>query len=294
MYNLSDINTVKSLLKQNGFTFKKSLGQNFLIDPTVCPEMAEYATADGTRNVIEIGTGVGVLTSELAKTAKKVVAIELDERLRPVLDKTLAEFDNVKVIFGDVFKTDLKELIETEFSGEKVSVCANLPYYITSPIIMMLLESRLPIESLTIMVQKEAADRICAEVGSRESGAVTVAVNYYSKAEKLFDVLRDSFIPSPNVDSCVIKLSILKQPPIKVADEESFFKFVRSAFSQRRKTLVNSVSSTAGIPKDVIIKALSFAGLELNIRAERLAMKDFETVFSFVYENMSGGTKNEF
>ena len=197
---LSDQKNIRKILEAGGFTFKKSLGQNFLIDPTVCPAMAD-AACDNETGVIEIGPGAGVLTAELAKRAKRVVSIELDERLRPVLAKTLAEFNNIELIFADAMKIDLKKVIADHFGDcKRVTVCANLPYYITSPIIMMLLESRLPIDSITVMVQKEAAERLCANVGSRQSGAVTVAVRYYAESEILFSVPRESFLPSPNVD----------------------------------------------------------------------------------------------
>jgi 16S rRNA (adenine1518-N6/adenine1519-N6)-dimethyltransferase len=178
--NLSDINTVKKILSENGFSFKKSLGQNFLIDSSVCPTMAESA-ANSETGVLEIGPGIGVLTVECAAVAKRVVAVELDERLKPVLAKTLAEFDNCEVVFGDALKMDLNALIAEKFNDcSHVAVCANLPYYITSPLVIKLLESRLNIESLTVMVQKEAAERICAEVGTREAGALSVYVRYFA------------------------------------------------------------------------------------------------------------------
>ncbi|MBQ7045208.1 MAG: 16S rRNA (adenine(1518)-N(6)/adenine(1519)-N(6))-dimethyltransferase RsmA [Clostridia bacterium] len=271
--NLSDISTVKSILAKNGFTFKKSLGQNFLINPTVCPQMAEHS-ADLDTGVLEIGPGIGVLTSLLAQIAKKVVAIELDERLRPVLSQTLAEFDNTKVIFGDAMKLDLKQIIADEFADcDHVVVCANLPYYITSPIIMMLLESKLPIKSITVMVQKEAAERLCAKPGDKECGAISVAVSYYSDPELLFLVDRDSFLPAPNVDSAVIKLNVLPEPKVKVDDEQKFFKFIKACFAQRRKTLTNTVSSTLGIPKDKIISALEQCSLPPTVRAEQLPIE---------------------
>ena len=211
--NLADFNTLKKILTSAGFDFKKSLGQNFLIDPSVCPQMAEMAT-DKDTGVIEIGPGAGVLTRELCDTAKKVIAIELDERLRPVLAKTLADKDNVDVIFGDAMKIDLEGIIKEKFADcKKVSVCANLPYYITSPMIMYLLESQLPIDNVTVMVQKEAAERLCATVGTRDAGAVTVAVSYYAESKILFEVPRDSLMPAPNVDSAVITLKIKENYP---------------------------------------------------------------------------------
>ena len=271
--NLSDIRTIESLLKKAGFSLKKSLGQNFLIDGTVCPAMAS-ASCDEETGVLEIGPGIGVLTAELSKVAKKVVAIELDERLKKVLPISLAEYDNIEIIYGDCLKLDLKNIIEEHFSDcKKVAVCANLPYYITSPIVMILLESKLPIDSITVMVQKEAAERLCAEVGSRDAGAVTVAVSYYAEKEILFEVGRNSFMPSPNVDSAVIKLNVLKEPPIKVLNEEKFFKLSKACFAQRRKTLVNTVSNTLGISKDTLREALSKIGLSETVRGEQLNLE---------------------
>lgn len=262
----------KELLSGEGFTFKKSLGQNFIIDPFVCPKMAEFA-ADGETGVIEIGPGAGVLTRSLSETAKKVVAVEIDERLKPVLKKSLEGCDNVKVIFGDILKTDINKLISEEFAGfEKVNICANLPYYITSPIIMGILKMKPNIDSLTAMVQKEAAQRICAEVGSRNAGAVTVAVDYYSEASVLFEVSRNCFMPAPKVDSAVINLRIRKEPKVEVKSEEFFFKVAKSLFAQRRKTLLNSVSSTLKIDKSVISSALKNMGLDESIRGEKLTI----------------------
>lgn len=270
--NLSDIKTVQGLLKSAGFSFKKSLGQNFLIDGSVCPAMAE-AACDKNCGAIEIGPGIGVLTKELSRSAKKVIAIELDERLKKILPKTLADCDNVDVIYADALKLDLKRLIEEKLADcERVCVCANLPYYITSPIVMSLLESRLPIDTITVMVQREAAERLCAEVGSREAGAVTVAVSYYAEKEILFDVPRESFVPAPNVDSAVIQLKILEKPPVEVRDEKHFFALVRACFAQRRKTLVNTVSNTLNIPKEKLREVLSEIGLSETVRAEQLTL----------------------
>ena len=272
--NLADVKTIESLLKPAGFDFKKSLGQNFLINEAVCPAMAEAACDENT-GVLEIGPGIGVLTVELSKVAKRVVAIELDDRLRKILPKTLAECDNVEVIFGDAMKLDLAGIIAEKFSDcDRVCVCANLPYYITSPIIMMLLESKLPIDNVTVMVQKEAAERLCAEVGSRESGAITVAVNYYAEPEILFEVDRYSFMPPPKVDSSVIKLNVRPQPPIKLDDEKAFFALVKAAFAQRRKTLVNTVSNTTGINKDDLRQALEELGLSPTVRSEQLTLDE--------------------
>lgn len=275
---LSNIGTIKDILGRHGFTFSKSLGQNFLINPSVCPKMAEQSGAKKGVGVIEVGPGIGVLTCQLAERADRVVAIELDKRLLPVLDETLAEYDNIRIINDDILKIDLKKLIETEFSGMEVVVCANLPYYITSPVIMKLLEDKLPINALTVMVQKEAAQRICAEVGTRQSGAVTVAVNYYAKPQILFGVSAGSFMPAPKVDSAVIRLDILKEPCVQVEDEELFFRVVKAAFSQRRKTLPNSLSAGLQISKLTVTNALNRANVPVNYRAEQLTMEQLAKI----------------
>lgn len=275
MKNLSDINVIKSVMGKHGVTFNKGLGQNFLVDPGVCPAMAEAAGLNENTCVIEIGPGVGVLTAELAKRAGKVLSFEVDKRLLPVLEETLSDFDNVEIINQDFLKADLRRIIEEKCRGMEIAVCANLPYYITSPIIMLILESKLPVKSITVMVQKEAADRLCAEVGSRDGGAVTVAVNYYAESEKLFFVPKESFLPPPKVNSQVIRLTVRKEPPVKAESEEFFFKLVKAAFSQRRKTAENSISAGLGISKNEVAEALGQAGLERNARAETLTMEDF-------------------
>ncbi len=270
MLELTDIGTIKALLARHGFHFSKALGQNFIVNPSVCPRMADESGIDSESGVIEIGAGIGVLTAELAKRAKKVVCIELDSKLLPILDETLADFDNIEIINADVLKTDLAALIDEKFSGMPVYVCANLPYYITSPVIMTLLESRLPLKAVTVMVQREAAQRLCAPVGSRLSGAVTVAVDYYAEARKLFDVSAGSFMPAPKVDSSVIRLDIREKPGIEVSDEKLFFSMVHAAFSQRRKTASNSISSGTGIPKAVVAEAIERCGFPPSVRAESM------------------------
>lgn len=270
--NLADINTIRKFMGE-GFNFKKSMGQNFLINPEVCPRMAK-AAADKSTGVLEIGPGIGVLTRELSRVAGKVVAIELDNSLKSILPRTLEGCENIEIIFGDAMKMDLAALIKEKLAGyEKIAVCANLPYYITSPIISMLLESRLPIDNITVMVQKEAAERICAEVGSRESGAITVMVNYFAESEILFDVDKESFMPPPKVTSSVIKLNVRKEPPINLNDEAFFFRFIKACFAQRRKTLLNTVSNTLHIEKDAIRKVLSELGIAQTVRSEQLTME---------------------
>ncbi len=283
-YNLCDYRTVEALLKKHGFNFSKALGQNFLIDDEICPAMAEYLGADESTAVIEVGPGIGVLTKELCKTAGKVAAIELDKRLYPILAETLCDYDNFELIEGDALKLDLNKLILEHLSGyEEIKFCANLPYYITSPLIMKLLEERLPISEIVVMVQKEAAERLCADMGTRKAGAVTAAVKYYGEAEILFEVKRESFMPSPKVDSAVIKISVNGNQKYPVSDEKKFFSLIRAAFAQRRKTLVNSVSATLGIQKSEIINCLSQLSLNPNIRAEELTMEDFVSLYGLIF-----------
>lgn len=274
MSELTNISNIKKIMSENGFTFSKSLGQNFIINPGICPKIAELGMDEGS-SVIEIGTGIGVLTKELAKRAKKVVGIELDTRLLPILERTLSEFDNIKIINEDVLKTDLHKLIAEEFGNEKVFICANLPYYITSPIIMKLLEEKLPIQAITVMVQREAADRICAALGTRQAGAVTAAVRYYSEPKKLFDVSKGSFMPAPNVDSAVIRLDVCSDVKLDEKTEKMFFRIVKSAFGQRRKTLLNSLSAGLGVDKEVLSKAFINVDISAFARAEQLTMDMF-------------------
>ncbi len=276
MENLSNINNIRKILKKHNFKFSHSLGQNFIINPEICPKMADLSELDESTGVIEIGPGIGVLTNELAKRAKKVISIEIDRRLLPVLSETLFEFSNVKVLNADILKINLKELILEEFNDvENIVVCANLPYYITSPVIIKLLEGKLRLKSIVAMVQKEVAERICAGVGTRESSNITVTVNYYSKPKILFPVSRADFMPSPKVDSAVIKLDINDDNSVKVKDEEVFFKVVKSVFLQRRKTILNSLSKGLNLDKVVIEEVLLKLGLDINLRAENLTMEQF-------------------
>lgn len=271
---ISNKKDLKSVLESEGFSFKKSLGQNFLIDDTVCPRMAAAVSGENV-GVLEIGPGAGVLTAQLSASCKRVVSVELDTRLKPVLEQTLADCTNVKIIWNDILKVDLKSVLAEEFADcDTINICANLPYYITSPVIMMLLESCLPINKIAVMVQKEAADRLCAEVGSRAAGAVTVAVNYYATAKTLFGVPRTSFLPPPNVDSAVIELTLRENPPIEVVDEKLFFKIVKACFAQRRKILLNTVCNTLNIEKEVLRNALNEANIPETVRGETLTMQE--------------------
>ena len=281
---LTNINVIKKLLGNENFQFSKSLGQNFLINPSVAPRIAELGNASPEYGIIEIGAGIGVLTHELAKRAAKVVTIEIDKKLIPILDKTLAAHDNVKVINADIMKIDLHQLIADEFAGMRVAVCANLPYYITSPIIMKLLEDELPIDSITVMVQKEAAARLTAELGTREVGAITVAVRYYSEPKLLFNVSKGSFMPAPKVDSSVIRLDIhggIDADLGSINDEvnrDDFFRVVKASFAQRRKTLLNSLSAGLAIEKKDVRAILEKAGIRENLRAEQLTMNEFKEI----------------
>lgn len=275
MPELSNINVVREILSRHGFHFSKALGQNFIVNPEVCPRIAYESGVDKDMCALEIGPGIGVLTKELAKRAKRVLAVEIDEALPPVLAETLAEFDNVTVLSADVLKIDVLKTAREHFGDTPFVVCANLPYYITSPILMKLLEEGCGAESITVMVQKEAAQRIAAKPGTRDCGALTAAIHYYSEPEKLFDVGKNSFVPAPKVDSSVIRLKIRKEPPVSVPDEKYFFKVIRASFGQRRKTLANSVSGGLGLTKDEILCALERCGLSPTARAEELSLEDF-------------------
>ena len=265
-------------------TFRKEFGQNFLTDRTVVEDIAEGCTdrADGT--ILEIGPGIGTLTYELALRHESVIALEIDKGLIPVLDHTLAEFDNVRVINEDVMQTDLPALLSDAFAHGPVSVCANLPYYITSPILMKLLESRLPFESITVMIQKEVADRLTCPAGGKDYGAITASVAYFGKAEKLFDVPADRFVPAPKVDSAVIRIRLWKEKPCKPLDEALLFRTVKAAFAQRRKTLSNTL--TAGFPelsREQIQGVIAACGLDPTVRGERLDIAQFTALSDRIY-----------
>lgn len=272
---LTNIGVIRDLFERHGFSFTKSLGQNFLINPTVCPKIAELGGIGEGACALEIGTGVGVLTAELAKRYDKVVAVEIDTSLKPILEETLAEFDNVEVVFADVMEIDLAKLIEEKFGGKDTVICANLPYYITSPVIMRVLESRVPVKAMTVMVQKEAADRLCAALGTRDCGSITYAVNYYSKPKLLFRVNRGSFMPSPNVDSAVIRLDIENTKTLPLNEERMMFRIIKAGFSQRRKQLVNPLSTELGLSKAELSEMLSKLGIKPTVRPEELTLEDY-------------------
>ena len=285
---LSDISTMKEILSRHGFTFSKALGQNFLINPSVCPRMAELCGVDEESGVLEIGPGIGVLTRELAKRSKKTVAVELDTRLLPVLAETLADYPNASVVHGDVMKLDLHHIIKEEFPGMKVAVCANLPYYITSPVIMKILEEKLPITALTVMVQKEAADRICAKPGTRACGAVSAAVQYYAEPYIVANVPPNCFMPRPAVGSAVIRLTRHQKPPVEVMDEKLMFRLIRASFNQRRKTLANGLKNSGelNLSKEVITAAIEKLGKGSSVRGEALDLEEFARLTNIIKEEM--------
>ena len=275
MPELTDLSVIRALCEKYDFALSKGFGQNFIINPGLPPKIVDASGVDKRYGVIEIGPGIGVLTWELAKRAAKVVSIEVDERLPPLLAETMAGVDNFKLVLQDVLKVDLKALIAEEFPGMPVAVCANLPYYITSPIVMKLLGDRLPIESLTVM---EAADRLAAAPGTRASSAISCAVSYYATSKMMFTAAPGSFYPAPKVTSAVVRMEIRPQPAVQVEDEEGYFALVRAAFGQRRKTAANAIASGLGMPKDAVTAAIEAAGFDARIRPEALTLEDFAKI----------------
>ncbi len=283
--NLCDMKTVKQIMGTFHLTFRKEFGQNFLTDRCVVEDIASLCTDRTNGTILEIGPGIGTLTYELALRHKNVISLEIDRGLIPVLDYTLAEFDNVRVINEDVMQTDLAALLSPAFEAGPVSVCANLPYYITSPILMKLLESRLPFESITVMIQKEVADRLTSPAGGKEYGAITAVLAYYGEAEKLFDVPADRFLPAPKVDSSVIRIRLFREKPCRPRDEALLFRTIKAAFAQRRKTLSNTL--TAGFPelsREQIQGVIADCGLEPAVRGERLDVAQFTALSDRIYE----------
>ena len=278
MVNVCDIQVMKPLLSQHGFHFSKAKGQNFLIAPWVPQSIAEQAGVDETAGVLEIGPGIGSLTQQLCLRAKKVCAVELDERLEPILDITVGEFDNLEIFWNDVLKLDLPALVEGEFSGLRPMACANLPYYITSPILTALLEADC-FESVTVMVQKEVAQRIAAAPGSADYSAFTVFCQYYAEPALLFDVPAHCFLPQPKVTSAVIQLKVRKKREWEILDETVFFRTVRASFAMRRKKLSNGLAS--GFPelgKTGASEVIAQAGFDANVRGETLSIPEFARI----------------
>lgn len=274
--DLTSVKNIKEIAERFDFRFSKGLGQNFLTDASVPQEIARAAEID--TGVLEIGPGFGVLTQALAETGKKVVSIELDERLLEVLDYTVGEYENVKIVHGDVMKLNLDNLIRTEFGEEKISVAANLPYYITTPILAKLVERNLPLKNIVVMVQKEVADRICAEPGTKAYGALTVMCRYYTVPSVVTHVSADSFMPPPKVDSAVVKLRMCDKPNVDIKDEKMFFRVVKASFAQRRKTLLNCLAHAFPLPKECLSELLQNAGIAPSVRGETLGLNEFASI----------------
>ena len=274
--NLCNINVIRSLMEDAGISFRKEFGQNFLINPMIPEDIADMCCDREDSLIVEIGPGVGCLTDALAKRYERVVAIEIDKGLIPILEKTMAEYDNVTVINADVMEVDLAALVEKYSEGRPVSVCANLPYYITTPILMRLLESGVRFSSITVMVQLEVANRLCSKAGSKDYGAITAVLGYYGEARRLFRVPAGCFLPAPKVDSAVIRIDLYSAPKYQPKDEKLFFSLIRAAFEMRRKTLVNALSSKlAQFSKEEITEAIVSIGHTETVRGERLSTEDF-------------------
>ncbi len=286
MYKLTNPTEIKRLMTKHGKTFKKALGQNFLINEEVLDGIIASSQITENDCVLEIGPGIGVLTCKLAQTGAKVVAVEIDSLLLPILDETLAEYPNAEVINADFMKLSMDELLSEKFENKKVKVAANLPYYITTPIIMRLFEYKSFVSSITVMVQKEVAERLVAESGSKDFGAISLAVQYRAKAEITQIVPAENFMPAPKVDSAVVKLEILEEPPVKVKDEKMLFRIIKGGFALRRKTLTNSLATGAGIPKEKTLAALENLGLSATVRGEALSLQNYANLADFFVENL--------
>lgn len=274
--NLTDPSVIKHIRTKFGFDFKKAFGQNFLTSQKVLDEICKAAS--GADGILEIGPGFGTLTNALAENFGQVVAIELDSRLPEVLEYTLSDHNNVEIIQGDCLKIDIGQLIGEKFGDKTVSVAANLPYYITTPVITTLLESKLPLDKIVVMVQKEVAERICANPGGKDYGAISVLCSYYSKPEMVCKVPAGCFVPAPKVDSAVVCMDLLKEPSVSVSDEKKFFAVVKAAFAQRRKTLSNCLSSGFHIDKQIVSAKLSELGIEPNRRGETLSLEEYAKI----------------
>lgn len=290
--NLCDMRTVKQVMQMFSLSFHKEFGQNFLVNRAVVENTAEYCCDDKSATILEIGPGIGTLTREIAARHNKVICLEIDTALIPVLKFTLEDFDNVTVYNEDVMKTDLDALLAPAFREGNVSVCANLPYYITTPILMKLLESRLPFDSITIMVQAEVADRLAANAGSKDYGAITAVLGYYGTARRLFDVPAEEFVPAPKVDSAVVRIDLYKEKPYCPKNEAIFFRTVKAAFEQRRKTLPNSLmTGFSELGKERLTAIIESCGHPASIRGERLSTEDFVKLSDALYDALQENGK---
>lgn len=283
---IATVEGTKEIISRYPFVFKKKFGQNFLVDPHVLSKIIQAADITKDDCILEIGPGIGCVTQQLLEHAGKVVAIEIDNLLIPILEDNFKNYSNFKLVHNDVLKVDLHQLFQEEANGKKVKVVANLPYYITTPIIMMLLENKLPIETITVMVQKEVAQRMDALPGSKQYGAITVALNYYASSRLVANVPRNCFMPRPNVDSAVIQLKLHEEAPVKVKDETLLFKLIRGAFAQRRKTLLNTLFSQGnlGISKDDLKAILDDSGIGSSTRGETLSLEDFANLTNLIID----------
>ena len=282
---LYEPSTIKKIREEYGFKFSKSLGQNFLTDKNIIDEIVDGAGIGQEDTVLEIGPGIGVITYEAARLAKKVIAVEIDKSLLPILAETLSEYENVKVINEDILKLDINKLIEDE-GMENVKIMGNLPYYITTPIIMKILEEGVKASSITIMMQKEVADRIKAGPGTKAYGALSVAVQYYCTVDKVASVPRSVFVPQPNVDSVVLRLNIRSEKAVKLDNEKLFFDCVKAGFGQRRKTLLNSLQKVNGVDKNIVMQSLASAGIDESRRAETLTIEEFALIANEVNKRL--------
>lgn len=275
MLRLSSPRTIKYIMEKYGFKFSKSLGQNFLIDDQVIEDIMEGADVGSEDCVLEVGPGIGVMTQALAERAEKVVSVEIDSSLLPVLDETLAPYNNVKIINSDILKIDLRQLIEEEFNGRRPKVVANLPYYVTTPIIMMFLEEGIPVTDIVVMVQKEVAERIVSAPGNKIYGALSVAVQFYSEPSVIVKAPKGLFMPQPKVDSLVVRMKIRETPKVDVKNRKLFFRVVKAAFGMRRKTLLNALSAGLGISKDMVNEVMGACDIDPKRRGETLSIEEF-------------------
>ena len=289
MANLGIPSNTIEVLNKYGFNFKKNFGQNFLIDTHVLEKIIRSANVTKDDMVIEIGPGIGTMTQYLCENAREVVAVEIDKTLIPILEDTLSAYDNITVINEDILKVDIKKLVEERNGGKPIKVVANLPYYITTPIIMGLLENEVPVESITVMVQKEVADRMQTGPGSKEYGALSLAVQYYAEPYIAANVPPNCFIPRPNVGSAVIRLTAHKTPVVDVVDKKLMFRIIRASFNQRRKTLQNGLnnSSELNIPKDIIVQAIEAIGKPATVRGEALTLEEFAQLTNEIVKLMN-------
>lgn len=285
MLKLTSPSTIKYIMEKYGFRFSKSLGQNFLIDEHIIDKICDGAEIGPEDYVLEIGPGIGVMTQEMAQRAKKVVAVEIDRALIPVLGETLADLDNVTVVHADVLDLDLKALIAEHFGDQKPKVVANLPYYVTTPIIMMLLEEGIPVSDIVVMIQKEVADRIAAKPSTKAYGALSVVTQYYTEPSIIVKVPRTVFMPQPNVDSVVIRMTLREAPPVQLDDTDLFFRVIKAAFGQRRKTLLNALSAGGfGKNKEDLSQVMNSVGIDPIRRGETLSIDEFALLANIFYK----------